>query len=90
MIRGVKATFSKGVLIPQESLDLEEGEKVVLSISGAPAERSLEALKATAGAWKGHTILMHLSKTFTLTEARLLDLSQSFNVCAISWTLIGL
>ena len=28
---------------------------------------------------------MHLSKTFTLTEARLLDLSQSFNVCAISW-----
>ena len=53
MIRGVKATFSKGVLIPQESLDLEEGENVVLSISGAPAERSLEVLRATAGAWKG-------------------------------------
>ena len=53
MIRGVMATFSKGVLIPQESLDLEEGEKVVLSISAAPAERSLVALKATAGAWKG-------------------------------------
>ena len=53
MIRGVKATFSKGVLIPQESLDLEEGESVVLSISDAPAERALEVLRATAGAWKG-------------------------------------
>ena len=51
--RSVKATFSGGVLIPQESLDLEEGENVILSIAGQSVERSLEALRASAGAWKG-------------------------------------
>ena len=55
MIRGVMATFSKGVLIPQESLDLEEGEKVVLSISDAPAERSLEAFESYRGRVEGDT-----------------------------------
>ncbi len=53
MIRNVKARFSKGVLIPKERLNLEEGEDVILSIAGQPAERTLEALRATAGAWKG-------------------------------------
>lgn len=51
--RSVKAIFSEGVLIPQESLDLEEGENVILSVVGQSVERSLEALRASAGAWKG-------------------------------------
>ncbi|MXY92795.1 MAG: DUF104 domain-containing protein [Caldilineaceae bacterium SB0670_bin_27] len=51
--KNVKATFSGGVLIPQERLDLEEGENVVLSIAGQPVKRSLAALRASAGAWEG-------------------------------------
>ena len=51
--RSVKAIFSGGVLIPQESLELEEGENVILSIAGQSVERSLESLRASAGAWKG-------------------------------------
>lgn len=53
MIRHIKAKFSKGVLIPQQRLDLEEGEDVLISIADRPAERTIEALRATAGAWKG-------------------------------------
>jgi len=53
MIRNIKARFSKGVLIPQRRLDLEEGEDVLISISDRQEERSAEALRATAGAWKG-------------------------------------
>lgn len=53
MIRNIKARFSKGVLIPQRRLDLEEGEDVFISIADRPAEHSVEALRATAGAWKG-------------------------------------
>ena len=51
--KSVRAKFSGGVLVPQETLDLEEGENVILSIAGPPAERSVEALRASAGAWKG-------------------------------------
>ena len=53
MMRNIKARFSKGVLVPQERLDLEEGEDVLISIADLPAEDILRALRATAGAWKG-------------------------------------
>ena len=53
MMRHVKAMFSKGVLIPQERLDLEEGRQVVISIADSSPERTLDALRSTAGAWKG-------------------------------------
>ena len=53
MMRHVKAMFSKGVLIPQERLDLEEGRQVVISIADPSPERTLDALRATAGAWQG-------------------------------------
>ncbi len=53
MMRHVKAMFSKGVLIPQERLDLEEGRQVAISIADLPPDRTLKALRATAGAWKG-------------------------------------
>lgn len=51
--RNVKAIFSGGVLIPQENLTLEEGENVILSIAEHSVERSLAALRASAGAWEG-------------------------------------
>ena len=38
--KSVKAIFSEGVLIPQENLDLEEGENVILSIA-EPVGRTL-------------------------------------------------
>ena len=51
-MRTIKAKFFEGVLIPQERLDLKEGADVVIAIT-APPDRTLEALRATAGAWKG-------------------------------------
>lgn len=52
-MRNIKAKFSEGVLIPQEKLDLKEGVDVVISIADSPQGRTLEALRTTAGAWKG-------------------------------------
>ena len=53
MTKSVRAVFSGGVLIPRERLNLEEGEDVLLTIAEPSAERSLEVLNSTAGAWKG-------------------------------------
>ncbi len=52
-MRYVKTMFSKGVLIPQERLGLEEGRQVVISIADSSPERTLDALRSTVGAWKG-------------------------------------
>lgn len=52
-MRNIKAKFFDGVLIPQERLDLKEGADVVIAITASPPDRPLEALRATAGAWKG-------------------------------------
>ena len=50
----VKAKFSEGTLIPLESIDLKEGDEVILSISRIPStEDALRALKASAGGWEG-------------------------------------
>ncbi len=54
MIVNVRARFSDGVLTPMEPLDLAEGEEVTVSIEDAPPpDRTIRALRATAGAWKG-------------------------------------
>ena len=54
MIANVKARFSNGVLTPMEPLDLEEGQEVMVSIEDVPStDRRLEALRASAGGWKG-------------------------------------
>ena len=37
MTRTVRATYAKGVLTPQEPLDIEEGTQVMLSIDDVPA-----------------------------------------------------
>ena len=54
MAREVRARFSKGVIEPLEELDLEEGEELKIIISERAGEkRTLEALRASAGGWKG-------------------------------------
>ena len=46
--------ISKGKIEPLEELELTEGEEIVISVEGIPTvERTLKALRATAGAWKG-------------------------------------
>ena len=50
----VRAKYENGVLTPLDPLDLEEGAEVVVFVEGAPAvESRLEALRSSAGGWKG-------------------------------------
>ncbi len=54
MARTIRATYSDGVLKPSEELDLEDGEVVVVTISGRRiTERDLEMMRSSFGAWKG-------------------------------------
>ena len=57
MISGVKATYSKGAIVPLKPLDIEEGADLSISVEvesqKARAKRGLKALRATAGRWKG-------------------------------------
>lgn len=51
----IRARFYKGRIEPLEPLDLPDGEEVLVTIS-EPARRIeslVEALRATAGSWKG-------------------------------------
>ncbi len=53
MAKEIRARFSRGVLEPLEKLELREGEVVTITISEQPEGKGmLEALRATAGAWK--------------------------------------
>jgi predicted DNA-binding antitoxin AbrB/MazE fold protein len=54
MAREIRARFSKGKLEPLEEIDLEEGEEVrVIIPERAKGKGMLEALRASAGGWKG-------------------------------------
>ncbi len=54
MVQTVKATYKDGVLEPSESLDLEDGQEVGLSISeSVDAPDATKARVETAGSWKG-------------------------------------
>ena len=57
MISGVKATYSKGAIVPLKPLDIEEGAELFVSVEvesqTARAERGRKALRATTGRWKG-------------------------------------
>ena len=68
----MKATYSKGVLTPLESLALEEGAEVTVSIDVRPAmseeERRVQS-RAAVGAWKGKIDGEELKRT--LYEARI-------------------
>ena len=54
MAREIRARFTKGKIEPLEEIDLEEGAEVrVIIPEPAPGKSVIEALRATAGAWKG-------------------------------------
>lgn len=54
MVHSVKATFRDGVFEPSESLDLEDGQEVGLSISESGDSADVtKARVETAGSWKG-------------------------------------
>ena len=54
MAKEIRARFSRGKIEPLEDLALREGEEIIISVKEIPtAERTLKALRATAGAWKG-------------------------------------
>ena len=54
MAQEFRARFSHGVLEPLEAVDLKEGEEVKVIIAEKPTGKGMiEALRASAGGWKG-------------------------------------
>jgi predicted DNA-binding antitoxin AbrB/MazE fold protein len=54
MAREIRARFSRGLFEPLEKVELEEGEELTIIISErAKGKGMVEALRASAGAWKG-------------------------------------
>ena len=54
MAKEFRARFSHGVLEPLEAVDLKEGEEVKVIIAERPKGKGMiEALRASAGGWKG-------------------------------------
>jgi len=54
MAKEIRARFSHGVLEPLEAVDLKEGEEVKVIITERPTGKGMiEALRASAGGWKG-------------------------------------
>src|SRR2546428_13055249 len=55
MAKEFRARFSHGVLEPLEAVDLKEGEEVSVIIAERPTtgKGMIEALRASAGGWKG-------------------------------------
>lgn len=53
MGKTIRAKFSKGVIIPLEKIELEEGKEITVTILDLPESYLGEdPLDATAGAWK--------------------------------------
>ena len=64
----IKAKFQDGVLVPQEPLNFEEGEQVLVTLNNPEIksrEERLKASKAAAGGWAGidRKELLHLIYT---------------------------
>lgn len=54
MAKEIRARFSKGVIEPLEKVELEEGEEITIVILERTNGKGMrEALRASAGAWKG-------------------------------------
>ena len=54
MAKEIRARFSKGVIEPLEAVELKEGEEVKVIIAERPKGKGMiEALRASAGGWKG-------------------------------------
>lgn len=56
MPKTIKAKFTDGVLVPLETLDLNEGDEVLVTLDAkavVPFEELTERSKAAAGGWAG-------------------------------------
>ena len=54
MVQTVQAKYENGVLKPAKKLDLDEGDVVVVTISGRRiTANDVEASRSSAGAWGG-------------------------------------
>jgi predicted DNA-binding antitoxin AbrB/MazE fold protein len=54
MVREIRARFSKGKIEPLEELDLREGQEVKVIVPDHPKRKGMvEALRVSAGGWKG-------------------------------------
>ena len=54
MVQTVQAKYEDGVLKPATSLDLDEGDVVVVTISGRDiTEKDIEVSRSSGGAWRG-------------------------------------
>lgn len=55
MAKTIKARFSKGVIEPLEEIEIPEGKEIIVTILEELPERKnfADALKITAGGWKG-------------------------------------
>ena len=72
MIESIKARYSKGVIVPMEALDIEEGADLSITIDIRPPlsdEERINLTKSAAGSWKGSGDPGELKRT--LYEARL-------------------
>jgi len=53
-MKTIRARYSKGVIEPLEKIDLEEGKEISVTIISIPSPTTKkDALKATAGGWRG-------------------------------------
>ena len=81
MVEKIRARFSRGVLLPLEPLDLEDGEEVTVSIGTEPQLSDDERLRITqsaAGGWKGSHDAEELKRM--LYEARLAGSQEPVNL----------
>ena len=61
MLKTIKAKFKDGVLVPLEPVEFTEGDEILISFDDDPSggskkpskERTIAALRETAGAWRG-------------------------------------
>ena len=53
MAKEIRAKFSRGVIEPLDNVDLEEGEEVkIIILERDEGKGIIDALRASAGAWK--------------------------------------
>ena len=76
MLKTVKAKFTDGVLVPLETLDLNEGDEVLVTLDTKTAsslEELTELSKAAAGGWVGSIDAERLLRDIYTSRHRGLD-----------------
>ena len=76
MPKTVKAKFTGGVLVPLETLDLNEGDEVLVTLDTktvVPFEELTERSKAAAGGWAGSIDAEKLLRDIYTSRHRGLD-----------------